>query len=99
MELWVHVSRLPMPHLDNDKWKHTMFTNKIYISVCCIDKISTGYRIYRVSNGIKMLINYNNSDRNDNNVRKNDKYAHSELYGSAQPAINVQLFSLRESGD
>ena len=22
MELWVHVSRLLVPHLDNDKWKH-----------------------------------------------------------------------------
>ena len=22
MELWVHVSRLPMPHLDSDQWKH-----------------------------------------------------------------------------
>ena len=22
MELWVHVSRLPMPHLDRDQWKH-----------------------------------------------------------------------------
>ena len=22
MELWVHVSRLPMPHLDIDQWKH-----------------------------------------------------------------------------
>ena len=21
-ELWVHVSRLPMPHLDSDQWKH-----------------------------------------------------------------------------
>ena len=23
MELWVHVSRLPMPHLDRDQWKHS----------------------------------------------------------------------------
>ena len=45
-----------------------------------------------------MIINYNNNDRNDNNV-KNDKYVHSEPYGSAKPAINVQTFSLRESGD
>ena len=47
-------------------------------------------------------INYNNNDRNDNNdnnLQKNDKYAHSEPYGSAKPAINVQTYSLRESGD
>ena len=25
MELWVHVSRLPVPHTDQDKWKCTMF--------------------------------------------------------------------------
>ena len=25
--IWVHVSRLPMPHLDKDRWKHTMITN------------------------------------------------------------------------
>ena len=25
--IWVHVSRLPMPHPDRDIWKHTMFTN------------------------------------------------------------------------
>ena len=47
------------------------------------------------------MINYNNNDRNDNNDNnvKNDKYVHSEPYGSAKPAINVQTFSLRESGD
>ena len=36
---WVQVSRLPMLHPDNDKWKHTMFTNKSYILACHIDKI------------------------------------------------------------
>ena len=39
LKLWVHVSRLPMPHPDNDQWKHTMFTNKSYISACHVDKI------------------------------------------------------------
>ena len=28
MELWVHVSRLLVAHLDKDRWKCTMFTNK-----------------------------------------------------------------------
>ena len=28
---WMQVFRLPMLHLDNDKWKCTMFTNKSYI--------------------------------------------------------------------
>ena len=36
---WVQVSRLPMPHPDNDKWKCTMFTNKFYVSAHHIDKI------------------------------------------------------------
>ena len=36
---WVQVSRLPVPHPENDQWKHTMFTNKSYISACHIDKI------------------------------------------------------------
>ena len=26
-------------HLDNDKWKHTMFTNKSYILACHINKV------------------------------------------------------------
>ena len=26
-ELWAHVSRLPVLHLDRDWWKHTMNTN------------------------------------------------------------------------
>ena len=30
---------------------------------------------------------------------KNDKYVHSEPYGSTELAINVQAFSLRESGN
>ena len=25
--IWVQVSRLPMPHPDKDRWKHTMITN------------------------------------------------------------------------
>ena len=29
--IWVHVSRLPVPHPDRDKWKHTMFTNSTHI--------------------------------------------------------------------
>ena len=36
---WVQVSRLPMLHPDNDKWKCTMFTNKCYILACHGDKI------------------------------------------------------------
>ena len=35
----VQVSRLPMPHLENDKWKCTMFTNKSYIVAHHINKI------------------------------------------------------------
>ena len=27
MELWVHVSRLPMPDLDSDQWKHFILNN------------------------------------------------------------------------
>ena len=36
---WVQVSRLPMLHPDNDKWKCTMFTNKSYILACHVNKI------------------------------------------------------------
>ena len=36
---WVQVSRLPMLHPDNAQWKHTMSTNKSYISACHVDKI------------------------------------------------------------
>ena len=36
---WVQVSRLPMPHPDNDQWKCTMFTNKYYISAHYVSKI------------------------------------------------------------
>ena len=49
---WVQVSRLPMPHPDNDQWKCTMFTNKSYISAHHIDKICTGECIYSVNNTI-----------------------------------------------
>ena len=29
--IWVQVSRLPVLHLDKDRWKHTMITNYIFI--------------------------------------------------------------------
>ena len=29
--IWVQVSRLPMPHLDKDRWKCTMITNYFFI--------------------------------------------------------------------
>ena len=94
---WVQVSRLPMPHPDNDRWKCTMFTNKIYVSVCLINKIPlvniyTGWTTWH--NGI----NYNNNDRNhnnDNNVQKMTSMFILNCYGSTKPAINVQTFLLK----
>ena len=47
---WVQVSRLPVPHLDNDKWKCTMFPNKLYVSVCLVNNDLTDECIYRVNN-------------------------------------------------
>ena len=35
----------PLPHLDNDQWKHTMFTNKFCISAHHFDKISGRYNL------------------------------------------------------
>ena len=73
-----------------------------YVSVHFVDNISL-VNIYTrwimQHNGI----NYNNNDSNDNNdnnvQKENGKYVHSEPYGSAKLAINVQTFTLRESGD
>ena len=36
---WVQVFRLPMLHQDKDRWKCTMFTNEIYLSVWSGNKI------------------------------------------------------------
>ena len=79
------------PHpLINFIFQYVMSTRYLQVN------IYTGWTTWH--NGI----NYNNNDsdhNNDNNVQKNDKYVHSEPYGSAKLAINVQLFSLRESGN
>ena len=48
MELWVQVSRLPMPHLDKDRWKHTMFTNKHLCFSMLLQQDHVG--MYKVSN-------------------------------------------------
>ena len=32
----------PLLHLDNDQWKHTMFTNEFYISARHLDKTLQG---------------------------------------------------------
>ena len=50
---WVHVSRLPMPHLDRDWWKCTMFTNKFYILACHFKKTLQGSIFYSLNNTMK----------------------------------------------
>ena len=67
MELWVHVSRLPMLHPDKERWKCTMFTNKIYLSVCSCDKILLVYIYVQDETMQHDGIQYNN-DNNHINV-------------------------------
>ena len=47
---WVQVSRLPMPHPDKDRWKHTVFTNKFLCFSMLLWQDHIG--MYRVSNAI-----------------------------------------------
>ena len=89
---WVQVSRLPMPHPVNDKWKCTMFTNEFYVSACHINKILqvnvfTGWTTQYSG------INYNNYDNNNNKMHKMTSIPNSELCGSSRACNMVNKCS------
>ena len=65
-----------MPHPDNDQWKHTMFTNKSYISAHHIDKI---LQVNVITMSKKKMVNIFTTG---NNVQKNDKkiFSHKMYY-------------------
>ena len=62
MELWVHVSRLPVPHLDKDRRKSTMFTNYSFIFQSASLTRSLRY-VHKLQHIIKIrIIKINDSD-------------------------------------
>ena len=79
-----------MPHPDNDRWKCTMFTNKIYLSVCSCDKISLVNNIYKMKQynmmvyGVVIIMIMIV-------MCENDMYVHSELHGSVRLAIKFNF--------
>ena len=91
---WVQVSRLPVPHLDNDRWKHTTFTNKTFI-----------FQYVLVTRSHQLTYIQDETIQHDGIIIimivmcKNDKYVHSEPHRSTRLAIKAQLFSVRESGN
>ena len=68
-----------MLHLDKDRWKSTMFTNEIYLSVCSCNKISLVY-IYDMTL-YDIVINNTHSNAQE---EKEKRGVHSELYGSGR---------------
>ena len=55
MELWVHVSRLPVPHPDKDRWKCTMITN--YSSIFQYASLTRSLRyVQNLQHIIKIII-------------------------------------------
>ena len=73
-----------MPHPDKDRWKHTMFTDKI-LSVCSCNKTSLVY-IYIYNMTLYNIIIINNNHSYVQEEKKFDNIVHSELYGSSRLA-------------
>ena len=67
-ELWVHVSRLLMLHLDRDQWKHTWVNTKQWsLSIVCSKIIQHAFTDVLDGLGIRLLgfltISYSNGFR------------------------------------
>ena len=90
---WVQVSRLPMPHPDNDKWKCTMFTNKLYVSVHLVDKILQ-VNVY-TGEQYNMMVYKNNNNNWNNNMHKMMSITNSEPYGSIGACNKCSYFLLK----